>query len=60
MFLMDAHAFLDKESVTDLLARVFRQQRFTNVGGLSKRALSAHTCSSVNIAWGIHAFPLPL
>lgn len=50
MFLMDAHAFLDKESVTDLLACVFQRQRFANLGGLSKRALSAHTCSSVNIA----------
>lgn len=57
MFLMDAHAFLDKESVTDLLACVFRRRRFTNLGGLSKCALSAHTCSSVKIAWGIHAFP---
>lgn len=50
MFLMDAHAFLDKESVTDLLACVFQRQRFANLGGLWKRALSAHTCSSVNIA----------
>lgn len=53
MFLMDAHAFLDKGSVTDLLACVFQRQLFANLGGLSNRMLSAHTCSSVNIAWGI-------